>query len=499
VAQSRQRDPRLRDARAYILPADQPDLPTAIQFVDALVKSGVKVLRATAPFSVNGRRYPSGSFIVKTAQAFRPHLLDMFEPQEFPRDTASPGAAPIAPYDIAGWTLAFQMGVRFDRILEAVAGPFEVVSTVVTPPGQVSGSARPAGYLFSHHQNNSFAVVNRLLAAREDVYWLPDRNIGSTDRTGSMYVAAGGSTLARIHLAARDLGVSFVAVSRPPAGGTMKVRPVRIGLWDQYGGSTASGWTRWLLERFEFPFERVYAQALDAGNLGARFDVIIFPDDAVPSNRSRREDGSGIDDLPAEYRPTTGAISWDKTVPRLKEFVERGGTLLLVGRATAMGERLGLPPFDRPAVKESDGARPLKRDEYFVPGSILQVAVDNTNPLAYGFNRHVDVFFDNSPVFGIDDDGTKVVATADEGGPLSRRRVAWFASATPLRSGWAWGQHRLAGGVAVVDVRLGEGRIAMFGPQITFRGQSYATFKFLFNGIFYGNAQSLPQIPVADR
>ncbi len=103
--------------------------------------------------------------MVKTAQAFRPHVLDMFEPQDHPHDIPYPGAAPIPPYDSAGWTLAFQMGVRFDRILEDVDGPFEVVSAVVTPPGQVAGPAQPAGYLFSHHENNAFAAVNRLLAA----------------------------------------------------------------------------------------------------------------------------------------------------------------------------------------------------------------------------------------------------------------------------------------------------------------------------------------------
>src|SRR5678815_2163036 len=109
------------------------------------------------------------------AQAFRPHVLDMFEPQDHPDDIPYPGAAPIPPYDNAGWTLAYQMGVKFDRILDGFSGPFERVDAVHAPAGRVAGAEHPAGYLVSHRQNDAFIVVNRLLAAGEDVYWPRDR------------------------------------------------------------------------------------------------------------------------------------------------------------------------------------------------------------------------------------------------------------------------------------------------------------------------------------
>ena len=108
-----------------------------------------------------------------------------------------------------------------------------------------------------------------------------------------------------------------------------------------------------------------------------------------------------------------------------------------------------------------------------------------------------------SPVFRIDVRSvrlpTAAAASSDRQPGRTGRPVAWFTSTTPLRSGWAWGQDRLAGGVAVADVRLGDGHIAMFGPQITFRGQSHGTFKFLFNGIFYGKALLLPRVPAPVR
>ena len=104
-------------------------------------------MRATAPFSVGAIRYPAGSFVVKTNQAFRPDVLDMFEPQDHPDDIPYPGAPPTPPYDSAGWTLVFQMGVKFDRVLDAFDGPFEIVKDVVKPSRGHLTSASTAKWL----------------------------------------------------------------------------------------------------------------------------------------------------------------------------------------------------------------------------------------------------------------------------------------------------------------------------------------------------------------
>ena len=137
------REPADRDARGYILSAAQRDFPTAIKFANTLMKTGVTVHRATAAFTVNERSYPAGSLVVKTAQAFRPHVLDMFEPQDHPHDVAYPGGPPIPPYDSAGWTLAYQMGLEFDRVLDAFDGPFERLTTFIEPKAAVPALANP--------------------------------------------------------------------------------------------------------------------------------------------------------------------------------------------------------------------------------------------------------------------------------------------------------------------------------------------------------------------
>ena len=115
-------DPAQRDARAYVIPADQADFPTAIVFLNALIKNGIEVERAGAPFSANGKTYPAGSYVVMAAQAYRPEIRDMFEPQDHPQDFEYPGGPPNRPYDVAGWTLAMQMGIRYDRVQDGLSG-----------------------------------------------------------------------------------------------------------------------------------------------------------------------------------------------------------------------------------------------------------------------------------------------------------------------------------------------------------------------------------------
>ncbi|HEX6161834.1 MAG TPA: M14 metallopeptidase family protein [Vicinamibacterales bacterium] len=475
--------PEWRDPRGYILPANQPDFLTATKFVNALIKNGVTIHRATAPFSVAGKQYPAGSWVVKSAQAFRPHVLDMFEPQDHPNDFQFPGGPPIPPYDNAGWTLAYQMGVKFDRILDGFDGPFEKVTGLQKPaPGRVTEAAGAVGYVVAHHQNDAFIAVNRLLKANEEVFFVADRNWQSSDGTGAIFISAKPTTKAVLDKAAADLGLNFTAVTQRPSGATHRLTKPRIGLWDQYGGSMPSGWTRWLLEQYEFDFERVFPQTLDAGNLKSKFDVIIFPDGGIPET-----DGGGggfggrqpaPNEIPEEYRGHLGRVTLKTTVPKLKEFAEAGGAIVAFGGSAVLGHHLGLPISDHLVEFNNGVERALPRDKYYIPGSILQVAVDNTSPLAYGFEKNVDVMFDNSPVLRL---GPGAMTSGV-------RPVAWFAGKESLRSGWAWGQQYLQDGVAAAEAKVGKGKVFLLGPEITFRAQPHGTFKFLFNSIYYGTS-----------
>ena len=487
-------DPKSRDPRGYILPSDQADFATATEFVNALLKNGITVLKAGSAFAVAGKNYPSGSYVVKAAQAFRPHVMDMFEPQDHPNDFRFPGGPPIPPYDITGWTLAMQMGVQFDRVYEKIDGPFTKINGLLPPPpSSIMGPASsPAGYLISHRINNSFKLMNRLLKANCDVYWLKTAEPadGQDLGTGAIWVPASAAARPILDRGAKEFGVAVHAVAKAPAGHALKLKPIRIGLYDQYGGLMPSGWTRWLFEQYEFPFQVVYPQTLDAGDLRSKFDVLVFTDGALRRGTGGRGSGGGFgqqipDNVPEEFRGWLGRISDDKTIPQIRKFVESGGSVVTIGSSTSMAELLGLPLKNYLTEKGPDGRdRALPREKFFIPGSLLRANIDNTNPLAYGMPEQLDVFFDNSPVFRLEPNAELKKTSA----------VAWFSGPEVLDSGWAWGQQYLDGGTAIAEASIGEGKVVMLGPEVNFRDQPHGTFKFLFNGLYYGNAKeaSLP-------
>jgi hypothetical protein len=499
--------PERRDPRGYILPADQSDFNTATRFANALIKNGVVVHRATAPFAVAGKNYPAGSYVVKAAQAFRPHLRDMLEPQDHPNDFQYPGGPPRPPYDVTGYTLAFQMGVQFDRILEPFDGPFEKLPLVPIKIGGakvVEAKAKPVGYLLSHRPVDAFVATSRLLASKEDVYWLKAAFAanGKTYEAGTIYVPAKPTTKASVEKLATELGVTFEATSVKPNGAALKLNPVRIGLWDQYGGSMPSGWIRWIFEQaYPASFEVVFPPALDAGNLRQKYDVLIFPAGAIPAapgeaaggGRGGGGDaappeaagagggrgGGAQSNIPAEYQGRQGRVTAATTIPALKAFVDEGGTIIALGSSTSIAGHLGLPVSNGLVELVNGAERRLPAEKFFVPGSVLTVALDTTNPLAYGFDGSADVMWENDPALRL----------APSAGILGVSPVAWFPNDKPLKSGWAWGQQYLKGLTVAVDASVGKGRVFLLAPEITFRAQPHSAFRFLFNGIYYGSAK----------
>lgn len=497
-------DPAHRDPRGYVLPSDQPDFPTAIKFVNALMKSGVSVQRSTAAFDAEGKHYPAGSLFIDCAQSYRPQILDMMEPQDHPNDFAYPGAPPTRPYDTTGWTLSYQMGVKADRMLTNISGPFEKITTdLAAPPvGTIAGPAKAAGYLVSHEYNDAYTLTNRLLKANVAVYWLkqPVKAGSSELAAGALWIPYSKASHDLIETAAKDLGINAFAVAAAPAGDALQIHTPRIGLFDVYGGSMPSGWIRWLFEQFEFPFTVVYPQQLDAGKLNASFDSLVFPDGTFPNlaapapnpnapvpagpqlggDAPRFQAQPAPETIPEEFRSHLGRITAEKTLPQIKAFVEGGGTVLAIGSSSRMYKSMALPVQDAitEVVKGKEQAVPPER--FYIPGSLIRAQVDTTQPVAYGVPSSVDVFFDNSPAYKADPDASV----------RGLQPIAWYGQGNLLDSGWAWGQTYLNDSIAIAQANVGKGKVVLLGPEVTFRGQPHATFKFLFNGVLSGGATS---------
>lgn len=467
--------PASRDPRGYIIPSDQKDFATAIQFVNALIRTGIRVEKATDAFKVQGKSYAKGSYIVKTDQAFRPHILDMFEPQDYPNDFQYPGGPPIRPYDAAGWTLAFQMGAEYDRVLEGFDGPFEQVAygEIQTPPA-TDLKVFKSGYMLSAQVNNSFIAVNDLLKAGIDVFRITEAN--GDFPAGSFYVPQEGHEI--LAKANAEWGTKAEGVKAKDTSGMVKIKPSRIALFDNYGGSMPSGWVRWLMEQFHFDFQVVFPKDIDAGNLNAKYDAILFISGGIPpvgGTEMRYGRLPEENEIPASYHHMLGSITPDKSVPQLKQFMEQGGKVVTIGSSTVLAYHLGLPVANALVELDRQGnEKPLPGEKYYVPGSILKIKTDGSHPANWGMKEEVDVMFNNNPVFKF----------KPEAFSQGVKALSWFDTDAPLKSGWGWGQSYLKDGITSFVAPVGKGQLYAFSPEITFRAQSHGTFKLLFNTLY---------------
>jgi len=470
-------NPSLRDPRAYVIPSDQADFATAIRFLNALIRTGIVVHKAEQSFSLNGKTYPSGSFIIKCNQAFRPHILDMFEPQDHPNDFQYPGGPPVPPYDAAGWTLAYQMGVQFDRVLDGVEGNFTRMpdGELIKIQGKPASGSAKAGFMLNAASNHAFAAVNEIMSKKiTNIYRISEADDNAT--AGSFFIEANAKNAAAIKSIATAAGADLMGVDKK-TNNLQPIQPARIALWDTYGGSMPSGWMRWIMEQFKFNFEVIYAQDIDKGDLKSKYDIILFVGGAMPS-LTGRSGGFGNpkpEDTPDEFKRTIGSISTDKSIPALKQFMEDGGRVLTIGSSTSLAYHLKLPVRNMLTEMFNGKERDLPNEKFYIPGSLMQITLNNQHPAAWGMNEKADVLFDDSPVFSINPE-------AQANGTI--KPIAWFASDKTLRSGWAWGQTYLKDGVAGFEAKIGKGALYAFGPEITFRAQSHGTFKLVFNQLY---------------
>jgi hypothetical protein len=466
------KNPTLRDPRGYIIPITQTT--TAVDFVNILIKSGIRVEKATADFTVAGKKYMAGSFVVKTNQAFRPHVIDMFEPQDHPNDFLYPGGPPVRPYDAAGWTPAYTMGLEFDRVLDVFDGPFTQIpyGVMQKATGTLQSTAAAVGYTFSTKENAAFILLNDLLKAGVAVLKSADLFFVENNATATPIVEK----------AVTQNGVNITAVATKPSVSFNKISAKRIALWDTYGGSMPSGWTRWIFEQYHFPFSLVFVKEIDLGNLKNKFDVIVFVGGAIPAARPEAG-GFGVfegrepnaADIPTEYQYMLGRITPAKSIPALKAFLEAGGDIVTIGSSANLAYHLNLPVKNALVEMVNGVERSLPGEKFYIPGSVMQVAVDKNNKANWGIGKTADVLFNSSPVFNLSPDA---IANGEV------LPLAWYPSAKTLRSGWAYGQSYLQDGVAAFEAKVGKGKLYVYGPEITFRGQTHGTYKMLFNQLF---------------
>jgi hypothetical protein len=457
IEQGREGDPA-----AILIPFDsQYDPHEAAHLVDKLQMAGVEVYRADAPFEADGQPHPAGTFVVPMAQVFARYAKDILERQTYPEVRRSPSSPPEPPYDVTAWSLGMLLGVDHVVVRRPLGEGVKLTRLTAAPKieGRVTGNASSRQpYVFDYRGPDAARAMNRLMkdGARLAL------EAAAEGRPARVWVLSANRK--SLDTVAADLGVRINVAERGTPAGALAIKPPRVGMYSPWtGGNMDEGWTRWVLEQYEFGLTTLHNAEVRAGKLRDTFDVIIFPD----QNPNAIVNGATGQNIRPEYRGGIG----DEGLAAIKDFVARGGTLVTLGAAADLAiERLGVP------LKNLKSGLP--REQHFAPGTIVRIEVDTANPIGYGMKAQTTGFYNNSPFF-----------SQVEGFSSHRLNVvARYPNTNVVASGWLRGEELMAGRAAVVVADMNPGRIVLFGLRPQHRAQTHATFPMLFNALYLASA-----------
>jgi hypothetical protein len=447
-----------------------------VNLVNVLLQGGIEVERATKDFTVNGKDYEEGSYVIYTAQAFRPYLLDLMEKQDYPTRFQYPGGPPDTPYDLAGWTLPMQMGIDVDRVAESFNVQTEKVTGLVSYyEGDVNRNGS-FGYALSANTNAAVVATNKVLKAGGTAYKsMTEFKAGKTTMPAGSYIVSGDKAL--MESLAQEYGLEFTGLAAKPEVQLKKIHLPKVGLYKSWVANMDEGWTRYIMDEYEFDMDTLHDADIKTRDL-SQYDAIIIPSQRPSSILHGHSNLS----MPEKF---TGGIGLKGSV-KLSDYVEEGGTLIAFDEASDFViEQFGLPL--RNAVANADS------NDFFIPGSLIKAGVDTTHPLAFGMKDTVAVSFNRSRAFSIDkqrktgEGGTEEIADAPE---PDVEVIATYAAKDLLMSGWAMGEDRyIAKKPAMVKAKYGKGAAILFAFRPQFRAQPRGTFKLIFNAIYEGASE----------
>lgn len=469
---------------AYVVPAEQVDPAAAARLVNTLRIGAVDVDQATADFDAGGKHYAAGSYIIRLAQPYGNFAKTLLEIQHYPNIPEYPGGPLQRPYDVTAQTLPLLFGVDVDEVNDKFTATTAKVERAKAPAGKFEKSSSGSGYLLSDKANSDLYALFALLKDGVAAYRLTN----GAD-AGTIYIPQQDGVDTRLAAIAKEFPVEIRAASSIPAGGALRVKLPRIALYQSWIPSMDEGWTRWIFDQNKIPYTRVVDEDIRKGDLNTRFDVIVIPDNApraittgrggfgdesaTPASATgqRQNAAGGTRTTPAEdpNRPKTppeftGGLG-DAGVASLKSFTENGGTIVTLNKASDV--------YTSDSGDVSNALTKANRNNFYIPGSILQVKVDTTNPIAFGSAPTVPIFFEQSPAFHVSGNA---------------HSVASYTSDNPLLSGWILGGKYLNGASAIAEEPVGKGRIILFGFRPQYRAQSEVTYKFFFNALLYSSS-----------
>lgn len=445
----------------YKIPLDQRDPPTAARLAHLIRENGAEVR-----FSPIER-----TFYIPTQQPFAKFLAEMLEIQRYPKVKVTASGPIIPPYDITTWSLPLLMGVQVEKVKlsSEQQKALRMIRETDWPEGSVDRPSAPV-YAVTHETNNVTRLINEVLKRKGSIS-LARHSFeadGISYPPGTVLV----EPLPELASLAKTYFLKLRGLSERPKISTDKLKSVRIGLYKPWLASMDEGWTRWLLEQYNFSYKNIHNADVKAGRLNEAYDVILIPDvskEVILNGKPRREEGEMkyFTELPPEY---TGGIG-KEGAKNLKEFVEKGGTLV----ALASSSDFVIDEFNVPVVNSLVRAR---AEDFNCPGSLLRIHIDPTHPVTYGMPETAAAFVRDPIAFRTTVPGTE----------LKKKVLAWYPADAEdiLLSGWIHGADKLERRAAAVALTYGKGKIVLLGFRVQHRAQTEGTFKLLFNALHWG-------------
>jgi hypothetical protein len=440
---------------AILIPAQQFDENESAELVDKLLQAGVEVERAKSAFKSDGKDYAAGTYVVPMSQVFARYAKDLVEKQTYPEVKRAPNAPAEPPYDVSAWSLGMQFGVKTTFAKTALPTDIQMEKLDAAPKPVIEAIRDGATAEFHYKGATAGLVLNRLFKAGVPVTLNGSRIVASADA---------------ITKASTGLELKMSAGTVKTGGAIM--RAPRVGLYQSYSPSMDEGWTRWVLDHYEFPFTTIHNSDVQAGKLRTRFDAILLPDQRAKDI----VEGLDYSSIVPEYRGGIGESGFDA----LKEFIADGGTVVAMGEAcNLLVERLPL------GVKELKHG--TNREQHFAPGAILNLQVDTAHPLGLGMAAETYGYYINSPFFSLTEGFASQKVTV----------AARYPNIHANASGWVRGEDLMLGRAAVVAVEMaGGGKVVLFGIRPQHRAQTHATFPMLFNAFYWSAMGAAAEDPM---
>ncbi len=461
--------------RAFVIPIEQHDPLTVFKMLEKLSLQGIEIHRAEEDFNGDQVLYPEGAYVIFLQQPKMGLVRTLLERTLYTDNEWTRGrdGRPLRPQDTSTDTMAEYMGVRAVPVGE-IQGRFDVAEKLTLTEGRVTGKSE-SGYLLDTRLNEAYKAVNRLLKAGFKTMRLEEEV--ETENTifppGSFFIPPQENIEGLLRETSKTLHLTFHALRKEFKVNIHEVKSTRVGMYQRYyRGNIDEGWTRWLLEQYEYPYTTLKDEELKQGGLAEGYDVLILPNDPIALIT-----GEGIEEyfekrfkgrrtlpkFPPEYRSGIGK----EGVEVLRKFIQDGGTLVALNQACSL-------PIEKYALPLRNDLADLDSQDFYCPGSTLRVHVDTKHPLAYGMPKEALVFFWDSPAF-------RVLPTEMN---EKYEIVVSYPDQEILQSGWLIGEKYLNLRAALVSAPLGKGKIVLIGFRTQHRAQTHGTFKFLFNALY---------------